>query len=79
MLCTSKLTNVNSNFDGYTNSIYTITVGAIERGNQHPMYSEKCSANLVVTYSGPHGGQGIVTIIIFLKERQHSQYDTVHD
>ncbi|KAF2146820.1 uncharacterized protein K452DRAFT_294355 [Aplosporella prunicola CBS 121167] len=41
----------NCNFDGYTNSIYSVTVGAIEKSNEHPYYSEKCSAQLVVTYS----------------------------
>ncbi|KAJ1556203.1 pheromone processing endoprotease, partial [Cladochytrium tenue] len=41
----------NCNFDGYTNSIYTVTVSSIDRKNNHPAYSEMCSANLVVTYS----------------------------
>jgi kexin len=41
----------NCNFDGYTNSIYSITVGAVDRKGLHPYYSEKCSAQLVVTYS----------------------------
>jgi kexin len=41
----------NCNFDGYTNSIYSITVGAIDKRNLHPHYSEKCSAQLAVTYS----------------------------
>lgn len=41
----------NCNFDGYTNSIYSVTVGAIDRKNLHPYYSEQCSAQLVVTYS----------------------------
>jgi kexin len=41
----------NCNFDGYTNSIYSITVGAIDREGKHPYYSELCSAQLVVTYS----------------------------
>ncbi|KAJ3386568.1 pheromone processing endoprotease [Entophlyctis sp. JEL0112] len=41
----------NCNFDGYTNSIYTITVSAIDRENKHPTYSESCSANLIVMYS----------------------------
>lgn len=39
------------NFDGYTNSIYSITVAAISRDGAHPYYSEACTANLVVTYS----------------------------
>ncbi|ETI26247.1 hypothetical protein G647_03024 [Cladophialophora carrionii CBS 160.54] len=41
----------NCNFDGYTNSIYSITVGGIDRAGNHPYYSESCSAQLVVTYS----------------------------
>lgn len=45
----------NCNFDGYTNSIYSITVGAVDRKGQHPYYSEKCSAGLVVTYSSGSG------------------------
>ena len=45
----------NCNFDGYTNSIYSITVGAIDREGKHPYYSEKCSASLVVTYSSGSG------------------------
>ncbi|GAB1310004.1 pheromone processing endoprotease [Madurella fahalii] len=45
----------NCNFDGYTNSIYSITVGAIDRKGTHPYYSEKCSASLVVTYSSGSG------------------------
>ncbi|KAF7726576.1 pheromone processing endoprotease [Apophysomyces ossiformis] len=50
----------NCNFDGYTNSIYTITVGAIDHMDNHPSYSESCSAQLVVTYSSG-GGEYIYT------------------
>lgn len=39
------------NFDGYTNSIYSITVGAIDFKGLHPLYAETCSAVMVVTYS----------------------------
>ena len=45
----------NCNFDGYTNSIYSITVGAVDRLDHHPYYSELCSAQLVVTYSSGSG------------------------
>lgn len=51
----------NCNFDGYTNSIYSITVGAIDRENNHPYYSESCSAQLVVTYSSGVSGSSIYT------------------
>jgi len=43
------------NFDGYTNSIYSVSVGSIDRRGLHPYYSEKCSAQLVVTYSSGSG------------------------
>ena len=46
----------NCNFDGYTNSIYSVTVGGIDHDGNHPYYSEACSAQLVVTYSS---GQGV--------------------
>ncbi|KAI7862118.1 peptidase S8/S53 domain-containing protein [Spinellus fusiger] len=54
------MSNDNCNFDGYTNSIYTITVGALDHTDNHPLYSESCSAQLVVTYSSG-GGQFIYT------------------
>jgi kexin len=60
----------NCNFDGYTNSIYSITVGAVDRKGQHPYYSEKCSASLVVTYSSG-GGDAIHTTDV----GQNSCYD----
>lgn len=45
----------NCNFDGYTNSIYSITVGALDRAGNHASYSESCSAQLVVAYSSGAG------------------------
>ncbi|KAH3680904.1 hypothetical protein WICMUC_000047 [Wickerhamomyces mucosus] len=45
----------NCNYDGYTNSIYSITVGAIDHRGLRPPYSEGCSAVLVVTYSSGSG------------------------
>ncbi|CCE80282.1 Piso0_003395 [Millerozyma farinosa CBS 7064] len=43
------------NYDGYTNSIYSITVGAIDYKGIHPSYAESCSAVMVVTYSSGSG------------------------
>jgi kexin len=48
------------NFDGYTNSIYSITVGAVDHEGLHPTYSEACAANMVVAYSSG-GGKHIVS------------------
>jgi kexin len=53
------------NFDGYTNSIYSITVSAIDWKGLHPYYSEACSANMVVTYSSG-SGENIVSSRSFL-------------
>ncbi len=43
------------NFDGYTNSIFSITVGAMDRKGLHPYYSELCAAMLAVA---PSSGSG---------------------
>jgi hypothetical protein len=51
----------SSNYDGYTNSILTITIGAIDKYNNHPSYSEQCSAQLAVTYSSGSGGHILTT------------------
>jgi len=53
---------INSNFDGYTNSIYTISIGAITHDDKKSSYSEECSAQLAVTYSSG-SGKYIVIII----------------
>ncbi|CCH58858.1 hypothetical protein TBLA_0B00130 [Henningerozyma blattae CBS 6284] len=45
----------NCNYDGYTNSIYSITIGAIDHRGLHPAYSESCSAVMAVTYSSGSG------------------------
>ncbi|QPG77201.1 hypothetical protein FOA43_004608 [Brettanomyces nanus] len=43
------------NFDGYTNSIYSITVTAIDHKGLHPSYAESCAAVMVSTYSSGSG------------------------
>ncbi|KDQ17908.1 hypothetical protein BOTBODRAFT_171611 [Botryobasidium botryosum FD-172 SS1] len=48
------------NFDGYTNSIYSVTVAAVDVQGKHPYYSEPCAANMIVTYSSG-GGNNIHT------------------
>jgi len=45
------------NFDGYTNSIFSVTVAAIDFRGLHPDYSEACAANMVVAYSSGGGNQ----------------------
>ena len=38
--------------DGYANSIYTITVGAIDERNNWPNYAEHCAAQLITSLGG---------------------------
>lgn len=45
----------NCNYDGYVNSIYTITVGAVDHTNSLPYYAEQCAALLITTYSSGNG------------------------
>ncbi|KAF9184543.1 hypothetical protein BGZ51_003305 [Haplosporangium sp. Z 767] len=47
------------NFDGCTNSLYTVSIGTIDHARRHPYYSEACSAQLAVTYSNG-GGSAIL-------------------
>ncbi|XP_048415915.1 proprotein convertase subtilisin/kexin type 4-like [Stegostoma tigrinum] len=41
----------NCNCDGYTNSIYTLSVGSTTQLGNVPWYSEACSSTLTTTYS----------------------------
>lgn len=45
----------NCNFDGYANSIYTITIASVKRNGQHPPYGEKCAANLISAFGSGDG------------------------
>ncbi|KAL4647382.1 proprotein convertase subtilisin/kexin type 7 [Arapaima gigas] len=39
------------NYDGYANSIYTVTIGAVDETGKMPFYAEKCASMLAVTFS----------------------------
>ncbi|KAG6894959.1 hypothetical protein C0993_010396 [Termitomyces sp. T159_Od127] len=49
------------NFDGYTNSIYSVTVSALDYTGKHPYYSEACAANMVAAYSSGSGNHIVTT------------------
>ncbi|XP_070599429.1 proprotein convertase subtilisin/kexin type 4 isoform X1 [Erythrolamprus reginae] len=52
----------NCNCDGYTNSIYTLSVGSTTESGRVPWYSEACASTLTATYSsGAKGEKQIVT------------------
>ncbi|KAF2988340.1 hypothetical protein EK904_003956 [Melospiza melodia maxima] len=42
----------NCNYDGYANSIYTVTIGAVDETGSMPFYAEECASMLAVTFSG---------------------------
>ncbi|XP_065216778.1 furin-like protease 1 isoform X2 [Planococcus citri] len=42
----------NCNCDGYTNSIFTLSVSSATQSDKVPWYSESCAATLATTYSG---------------------------
>ena len=41
----------NCNYDGYANSIFTITIGAVDESGHMPYYGEECASMLSVTFS----------------------------
>ncbi|TSN21170.1 Proprotein convertase subtilisin/kexin type 7 [Bagarius yarrelli] len=43
------LFNDNCNYDGYANSIYTVTIGAVDENGKMPFYAEECASMLAVT------------------------------
>ncbi|KAF7295502.1 PHOMO B domain-containing protein [Mycena indigotica] len=49
------------NFDGYTNSIYSVTVAAVDHKGERPYYSEACTANLIAAYSSGNGKRIVTT------------------
>ncbi|KAK9408913.1 proprotein convertase subtilisin/kexin type 4-like [Crotalus adamanteus] len=52
----------NCNCDGYTNSIYTLSVGSSTKSGRVPWYNEACASTLTTTYSsGAKGEKQIVT------------------
>ncbi|XP_004567097.1 proprotein convertase subtilisin/kexin type 7 [Maylandia zebra] len=54
--------NDNCNYDGYANSIYTITIGAVDEKGKMPFYAEECASMLAVTFSSGRGSlRSIVT------------------
>ncbi|GAB6027396.1 Proprotein convertase subtilisin/kexin type 7, variant 2 [Chamberlinius hualienensis] len=56
------ITGDNCNFDGYANSVYTVTIGAVDEYGHIPYYAEECAAMLAVSLSsGGRGDRSIIT------------------
>ena len=54
----------NCNCDGYTNSIYTLSISSATQSGTKPWYLEECSSTLATTYSSGSPGmdQNVVTV-----------------
>lgn len=46
----------NCNCDGYTSSIYTLSVSSASERGRLPWYGEQCSSTFATTYSSGNGG-----------------------
>ena len=58
----------NCDCDGYTGSIYTISISSASEHQLSPWYAEKCASTLATTYSsGAYSDQKIVTADIHNK------------
>ncbi|VVC36833.1 Hypothetical protein CINCED_3A020314 [Cinara cedri] len=52
------------NCDGYTNSIYTLSISSVTQTGNKPWYLEECSSTLAATYSSgtPGSDHGVTTV-----------------
>ena len=59
------LADDDCNADGYTSSIYTISIGAVSRYGLSTYYDEQCSSTMAVTYTGDthHGGSSEADLV----------------
>jgi len=53
----------NCNCDGYTDSIYTLSISAVTQRGEKPWYSESCSSTLASTYSSGSSMRGEKQIV----------------
>ena len=51
------------NCDGYTNSVYTLSISSLSQQGKKPWYLEECSSTLATTYSsGLYSEKQIVSL-----------------
>lgn len=59
--------------DGYTGSIYTISISSASEHQQSPWYAERCPSTMATTYSsGAYQDQKVVCRILALGEMRNS-------
>ena len=67
----------NCNCDGYTNSIYTLSISSSTENGNVPWYSESCSSTLATTYSSGSGGEKqIVSLLVLLSSFSSQSYSS---
>ncbi|XP_077556588.1 furin-like protease 2 isoform X1 [Haemaphysalis longicornis] len=71
--------NDNCNCDGYTNSIYTLSISSATQHGSKPWYLEMCSSTLATTYSSGSPGKdaNVVTVDMDLSFRGKPNTDTL--
>ena len=56
--------------DGYTGSIYTISISSASEHQQSPWYAERCPSTMATTYSsGAYSDQKVVCRLIIKKNK----------
>ncbi|KAL8583647.1 hypothetical protein ACOMHN_037371 [Nucella lapillus] len=55
----------NCNCDGYTNSIFTLSISSCTEKGNVPWYSECCSSTLATTYSSGSGGEKQICLLYY--------------
>lgn len=71
----------NCDCDGYTDSIYTISISSASQQGLSPWYAEKCSSTLATAYSsGDYTDQRIVSdwFYYFMSRRYTLRYIILH-
>ena len=72
-------TRDNCNCDGYTNSIYTISVSAATSDGGKPFYLESCASTLVSAYSsGDKENRPIVSSFFHFLHSEFHQNDSLN-
>ncbi|XP_029845071.2 furin [Ixodes scapularis] len=71
--------NDNCNCDGYTNSIYTLSISSATQHGSKPWYLEMCSSTLATTYSSGSPGKdaNVVTVDMDLSFRHKRNSDSL--
>lgn len=64
----------NCNCDGYTNSIYTLSISSATQGGRKPWYLEECSSTVATTYSSGTPGHDASITTVDQDERLRPNY-----